>query len=74
MNFNLDNELTFSRAQKPNQIKTQTKNWTTIEGYVYIISKVMPPHENDKPLHCVKAPLTSNSGSQTSPCVGLRIE
>ena len=54
MNFNLDKEITFSRALKPNEIKTETKNWSTIEGYVYIISKVMPPHENDPPLNCVK--------------------
>ena len=57
MNFNLGkdgNELSFARAQKPNDIRTETKNWTTIEGYVYIISKVMPPHEDDQPLNCVK--------------------
>ena len=37
MNFNLGengNELSFARAQKPNDIRTETKNWTTIEGYV----------------------------------------
>lgn len=58
MDFNVggrnSRELTFSRALKPNEIKTETKNWSTIEGYVYIISKVMPPHEDDPPLNCVK--------------------
>ena len=54
MNFNLDKEQTFARALKPNDIQSLTKNWSTIEGYVYIISKVMPPHEGDPPLNCVK--------------------
>jgi len=54
MNFNLEKELSFARALKPNDIKTQTKNWSTIEGYVYIISKVFPPYEGDPPLNCVK--------------------
>ena len=54
MNFNLKKEQTFARALKPNEIMSDTKNWSTIEGYVYIISKVMPPHEDDDPLTCVK--------------------
>ena len=54
MNFNLDKEQTFARALKPNEIKTETKDWSTIEGYVYVISKVFPPHENDAPLNLVK--------------------
>ena len=63
MDFNVggkdSRELTFSRALKPNEIKTETKNFSTIEGYVYIISKVMPPHEDDPPLNCVKVGYSS---------------
>ena len=63
MNFNVggkdSRELTFSRALKPNEIKAETKNFSTIEGYVYIISKVMPPHEDDPPLNCVKVGYSS---------------
>ena len=54
MDFNLDKSLTFERALKPNEIKTKTKNWSTVEGYVYIISKKFPPFEGDPPLNCVK--------------------
>ena len=54
MDFNVggrnSRELTFSRALKPNEIKTETKNWSTIEGYVYIISKVMRPLVRATPL------------------------
>lgn len=57
MDFNLNKEQTFARALKPNEIMTQTKNWNTIEGYVYIISRRMPVTslgQGDKPLNCVK--------------------
>lgn len=54
MDFNLDREETFARALKPNSIKTETKNWNTLEGYVYIISKRMPVADGDAPLNCVK--------------------
>ena len=54
MDFNLDREETFARALKPNSIKTETKNWNTLEGYVYIISKRMPETDGDAPLNCVK--------------------
>ncbi len=57
MDFNLDKQQTFDRALKPNEIMTETKNWNTIEGYVYIISRKMlvtSLGEGDKPLNCVK--------------------
>ena len=54
MDFNLEKEETFARALKPNSIKTETKNWNTLEGYVYVISKRMPVADGDPPLNCVK--------------------
>ena len=54
MDFNSEKEETFARALKPNSIKTETKNWNTLEGYVYVISKRMPVADGDPPLNCVK--------------------
>ena len=49
-----ERELTFSRALKPADIKSQTDNWAKVEGYVYLISKKMKPHPRDPELKCVK--------------------
>ena len=61
MNFNLKARRDkFDNALMPKSIKADTDDWTKIEGYVYVISKMMPPysgeegHEDDKPLNCVK--------------------
>lgn len=54
MDFNLSKEQTFARALKPNEIQTETKNWATVAGYVYIISKRMPVADGEPPLNCVK--------------------
>ena len=42
MEFNLRREQKFAQALKPKEIKGSTKRWTTIEGYIYVISKIMP--------------------------------
>jgi hypothetical protein len=61
MNFNLRARGDkFDNALMPKSIKADTDDWTKIEGYVYVISKMMPPysgeegHEDDKPLNCMK--------------------
>ena len=54
MDFNLKKELTFSRALKPADTKSQKDNWAKVEGYVYIISKNFKPHPEDPELNCVK--------------------
>ena len=62
----------FERALKPASLKEETKNWSTLAGYVYCLSKTFNPfsdHKNkklNKPLHLVKigmGSLRSQSGS-----------
>lgn len=62
----------FERALKPPSLKQETKNWSTLAGYVYMLSKEFNPfsdHKNkklNKPLHLVKigmGSLRSQSGS-----------
>ena len=54
MNFDLSLDYTFLRALKPPEIMSATKNWSRLEGYIYIISKVMPVSDDAKPLNCFK--------------------
>ena len=54
MDFNLQKETTFERALRPKEVEEKTKNFSTIEGYVYVISKLMPAAEGERPINCVK--------------------
>ncbi len=54
MDFNPQREQTFARALKPNEIREATKNWNLIEGYIYVISKLMPAAEGEPNVNCVK--------------------
>ena len=54
MDFNLSKNFTFLRALKPPEIMTATKNWSKLEGYVYVISKIMPVNDDAKALNCFK--------------------
>jgi len=54
MNFDLSKNYTFARALKPPEIMTKTKNWSTVHGYVYVISKTMPTVDGGPSLNCVK--------------------
>jgi hypothetical protein len=54
MEFNTNKRDALDEAVKPRQIKAQTKNWTLLEGYVYVISKKMPIRQNGKMINCVK--------------------
>lgn len=48
MDFNLkERAATFARAMKPNDIRAETKNWTKLESYVYVISKRMSVKADD---------------------------
>ena len=54
MEFNTNKRDALDEAVKPRLIKAQTKNWTLLEGYVYVISKKMPIRQNGKMINCVK--------------------
>ena len=48
MDFNLkERAATFARAMKPSDIRAETKNWTKLESYVYVISKRMSVKADD---------------------------
>ena len=60
MDFNLNRQATFSRAMKPNEIRADTKDWATLEGYVYCISKSMPiKADGDEPVNLVKVGMSN---------------
>ena len=55
MEFNTNKKAdVLKEAVKPRQIKAQTNNWTSLEGYVYVISKKMPIRQDGKMINCVK--------------------
>ena len=55
MEFNTNKKAdVLNEAVKPRQIKAQTNNWTSLEGYVYVISKKMPIRQDGKMINCVK--------------------
>ena len=54
MDFNTKKSYTFARALKPPEIMSVTNNWANIHGYVYIISKQIPVHNDNQSLNCMK--------------------
>ena len=54
MEFNTAKRDALDEAVKPRAIKAQTRDWTSLEGFVYVISKKMPIRQNGKMLNCVK--------------------
>ena len=53
MEFNTSKRDALEEAVKPRAIKAQTKNWTSLEGYVYVISKKMPIRQKGKMINCI---------------------
>ena len=61
MEFNTNKKAdVLNEAVKPRQIKAQTNNWTSLEGYVYVISKKMPIRQDGKMINCVKIGMKVN--------------
>ena len=54
MEFNTDKKDALDEAVKPRAIKAQTRDWTSLEGFVYVISKKMSIRQNGKMINCVK--------------------
>ena len=54
MEFNTNKRDALDEAVKPRAIKAQTRDWTSLEGFVYVISKKMPIRQNGKMINCVK--------------------
>ena len=54
MEFNTNKKDALDKAVKPRDIKAQTRDWTSLEGFVYVISKKMPIRQNGKMINCVR--------------------